>query len=471
MPAPDLVTRGRSLARRSSIARRLFLSAAFWSVLVLLIAGLFLSAFYSAASQRAFDDRLHVYLRALVADVAQSVDDSATALGQMGEPQFELTNSGWYWQVTRIDGQSPLIRSSRSLFAERLPMLSELGVSADKTGLRRAFVDGPDNRSLRLIERVIDMGSEGQWLIQVAATTEDLDLQKRRFVLALAASFALLALALVGATALQVRFGLQPLRRLQDEVAAIRRGDSERIDGPFPDDLAPLAGELNLLIASNREVVDRARTQVGNLAHALKTPLSVISNEAAAENSPLSAKVREQTTIMRDQVAWYLDRARAAARSTVIGASCEVQPSLAALVRTFEKIYSDRDVSFAYVCDPSLRFRGERQDLEEMLGNLIDNAGKWAASRVTVTVREPERAAGAADAAFLAFCVEDDGPGLPAEKRAEALGRGRRLDETKPGSGLGLAIVADLAKIYGGSLELQDSALGGLMAELTLPRA
>jgi signal transduction histidine kinase len=457
------------LPRRSSIARRLFLSAAFWSILVLLLAGVFLSALNRATSERAFDDRLNVYLRALVADVALSGEDGGGPPGQMGEPQFELTNSGWYWQVTRIDAPTPLIRSSRSLFAARLPVLAEMSVPPDATGLRSGFAEGPDGRRLRLLERTIDIGVDGQWLIQVAATTEDMDLAIRRFDLSLAGAFLLLGLALVGATALQVRYGLRPLRRLQEEVAAIRRGDSERIGGAFPDDLAPLAGELNLLIASNREVVDRARTQVGNLAHALKTPLSVISNEALRDPSPLAAKVRDQAEVMRDQVTWHLERARAAARSTIIGASVEAAPAIAGLVRTFEKIYQDRAVAFDVDCPPGARFRGERQDLEEMLGNLIDNAGKWANSRVRVSVAGAEPEGEEAAPGYLILAVEDDGPGLPAERRAEALARGHRLDETKPGSGLGLAIVADLAKIYGGSLALGDSALGGLKAALTLP--
>jgi signal transduction histidine kinase len=216
-------------------------------------------------------------------------------------------------------------------------------------------------------------------------------------------------------------------------------------------------------------VVERARTQVGNLAHALKTPLSVISNEAARDQSPLAEKVREQTALMRDQVAWYLDRARAAARSTVIGASAEVEPSLVGLVRTFQKIFVDRSIDFGFECASGLRFRGERQDMEEMLGNLIDNAGKWASSQVRIVATHVLRDAGEASPGFLEIAVEDDGPGLPAERREEALGRGRRLDETKPGSGLGLSIVADLAKIYGGSLELADSPMGGLKAALRLP--
>jgi signal transduction histidine kinase len=208
---------------------------------------------------------------------------------------------------------------------------------------------------------------------------------------------------------------------------------------------------------------------VGNLAHALKTPLSVIANEANADASPLADKVREQTTVMRDQVTYYLDRARAAARSSVIGASADVEPALQGLVRTFEKICASRGLLFDLECEAALRFRGERQDFEEMCGNLIDNAGKWAATRVAV--RAAILAGEGAAPGFLVVCVEDDGPGLPPEQRAEATTRGRRLDETKPGSGLGLSIVADLAKVYGGALELDDSDMGGLKASLRLPRA
>lgn len=449
-----------------SIAQRLFLAAAGWSAIVLVIAGVFISAVYRSATERAFDDRLGVYLRALVADVALSGDDAASAPGQLGEPQFELTQSGWYWQITRIDTPTPVTRTSRSLFAARLPRLSELQVRADATGLRRGYAEGPDGRLLRMIERVIDVGSDGQWLVQVAATTEDLDLQIRRFILSLTAAFVALGLVFVGTTALQVRFGLRPLRQLQEQVSAIRQGESERIAGVFPQDLAPLAAELNLLIASNREVLERARTQVGNLAHALKTPLSVIANEAGTETSPLAGKVREQTAIMRDQVTWHLDRARAAARSTMIGSATDVETSLRALTRTFRKIHRDRDIAFTMDCSSGLRFRGERQDLEEMIGNLVDNAGKWAASRVHISAFALPRGD---EQTFLRVHVDDDGPGLPAARRNEAMTRGGRLDETKPGSGLGLSIVADLAKIYGGALTLDDSPEGGLRAALTLP--
>lgn len=457
-------------ARPRSLAQRLFLSAALWSLAILLIAGLVLSALYRRTAEQSFDERLGVYLRAIVADIATPGDDTRTEPGQLGDPQFELSLSGWYWQITPLDQQRPQIKASRSLFASRLPKLEDYGVAAQLGGQRRGYAPGPDGRALRIVERVIDAEDEGHFLVQVAATTDQLESEIYRFELALAGTFVILALALVGSTLLQVRWGLRPLRRLQNEVAAIRRGEGDRIDGSFPPDLSPLAAELNLLIASNREIVERARTQVGNLAHALKTPLSVIANEVDADRTPLAAKVTEQAQVMREQVNYYLDKARAAARSNVIGSAIEVEPVVAALIRTFEKIYRDRDIEFSAAVDAPVRFRGERQDLEEMLGNLLDNAGKWARGHVTLVLTRDADPAGLGQD-YLEIVIEDDGPGLPASQREQAVKRGRRLDETKPGSGLGLSIVSDLAAVYAGALTLEDSPSGGLKARLRLPAA
>lgn len=453
------------LRKDQSIATRLFLSAAAWSTVLLLIAGIFLVTFYRRNSERAFDARLGLYLSSLVADLAVGDDNQLSELGRLGDPQFDLAQSGWYWQVTRLSPTPPLIRQSLSLSGVRLPWPQNAGARNDTTSQRLYYVDGPDGRRLRVLERIIDIGATGTFLIQIAATNEFVEEQVWSFKLALVLTFMLLSLALVGTTALQVRYGLKPLRQLQGEVANIRQGRAEKIDGDFPQDLAPLAEELNLLIAANREVVDRARTQVGNLAHALKTPLSVITNEADNQKSAFGQKVREQTQIMRDQVTYYLDRARAAARSTVIGSVLEIKEPLTALVRTFEKIYRDRQLRFQRKSSANIRFRGEKQDFEEMVGNLLDNAGKWARSSVVIETSRRKKSEGD----FLQIVIDDDGPGLPAELRQEALTRGRRLDETKPGSGLGLSIVNDLAATYGGELALEDSPLGGLRVRLTLP--
>ncbi|WP_245573017.1 ATP-binding protein [Lichenihabitans psoromatis] len=454
------------------------MSSAFWSFFILLISGITLSEINFHAAELDFDERLGVYLRALIGDVAAAGDEGHGA-GQLGEPMFELPLSGWYWQITRLDQAKPDIRASKSLFAERLPQLADTGAPITAGGIRRGYAIGPDDRRLRIVERFIDAGDDGRYLVQVAASPEEMSADIDGFNLALGLTFGVLGLVLVGSTAVQLRYGLRPLRRIRDGVAAIRRGEAERIEGRFTPDLAPLAGELNLLISSNREIVERARTHVGNLAHALKTPLSVLVNEADAQTSggsqdlstqDLAAKVREQTGVMRDQVSYYLDRARAAARVSVIGTVTEVKPTVDALVRTFGKIYRDRDLAFEVTVSDSLRFRGEKQDFDDLIGNLIDNAGKWAKREVRVRgeAAQDDRDGITSD---IVLMVDDDGPGLSADVRDLVTRRGRRLDETKPGSGLGLSIVTDLAAAYGGGLTLLDSPLGGLRAVLRLPGA
>jgi signal transduction histidine kinase len=278
-----------------------------------------------------------------------------------------------------------------------------------------------------------------------------------------------------------VRFGLAPLTRISQSLAAIRSGRAERLDGEFPVEIAPLARETNALLEANREIVERARTHVGNLAHALKTPLSVIVNEAAARgDDPLAQKVREQADIMRDQVSRQLERARLAARPTVVGTLTDVSPVVTALARTMQKIHRDRDIAIAVDAPEHAYFRGEQQDLEEMIGNLVDNGCKWARARVAIEVVVDGAAGGAEQAqrvetsangehARVFIIVDDDGPGLSPAEREQVATRGRRLDETKPGSGLGLSIVVELAGLYNGALTLGTAPIGGLRAELALP--
>jgi signal transduction histidine kinase len=449
-----------------SIAARLFLTAAALSSAVLMLAGLALTEYYRRTAEEVFEQRLGVYLRAIVADVSESGEDGRSGPGQLGDPQFELARSGWYWQITRLDDDAHEIKASRSLFAARLPKLSDLHVPAETGGMRKGDALGPDGRMLRIVERVIDVGDIGVYLVQVAATTEETESQIARFRWSLIVAFSLLAIALALATAFQVSFGLRPLRLLRRELSLIRRGERGCIEEAYPTEIAPLAEELNLMISANRDIVERSRTQVGNLAHALKTPLSVIVNEADAAPSPLAAKVSEQASVMRDQISFYLERARAAARAGAIGATTEIAPVIVALLRTFAKIYAERGVVFSGETAAGLRFLGERQDLEEVIGNLLDNAGKWATSEVRLSVSVEGAAAGRS---LLVFAIDDDGSGLEAELREQAVRRGRRLDETKPGSGLGLSIVMHLCADYGGSLRLAESPSGGLRAEARLP--
>ncbi len=459
--------------KAQSIASRLFISAAFWSFTILLIAGIVLSAINRRSTEEAFDERLGVYLKALVVNVAASPSDEQRAGAQLIDPEFGLARSGWYWQITRLDagktgpGKSE-IRTSPSLADSLLPRLDPNIPSSEEGVPHAGYVTGPDDRRLRLVERVIDAGEEGRYLIQVAANAEEIESDIEGFEYALGATFLLLAIALVGSMAFAVRFGLSPLRALQEGVAAIRRGEAEEVKGDFPQDIAPLAAEVNLLLEANREIVERARTQVGNLAHALKTPLSVLVNEAEAGSPRLAEKTKEQAEIMRHQVAFYLDRARAAARANALGSATEVKPVIEGLTRTFEKVYRDRALAFSIDAPDGLKFRGEAQDLTDLIGNLLDNAGKWSRERINIhAARDPRPDSNGRP--FFITQIDDDGPGLDPEARAEALRRGKRLDESRPGSGLGLSIIVDLASLYGGALQLEDSPLGGLRATLRLP--
>jgi signal transduction histidine kinase len=446
----------------------LFVSAAVWSIAILVVAGFVLSTIQRRVTERSFDERLQVYVQTMAANIAVRNENNVIDPFGLGDPRFSLPLSGWYWQVTRSDVDPPDITTSISLFGGRLPRIEEVTMTANGKDPSEGYVTGPDERRLRMLERSLEMPDGAKYLVQIAANSEEIETNVESFRWAMTVSFALLALALGVTTAFQVRFGLLPLARLSNAIGAIRRGATDRIDGRYPDDLAPLASEVNLLIDANREILERARTQVGNLAHALKTPLSVLVNEAANDDTSLAGKVREQTTLMRDQVNWYLDRARAAARAGSIGIVSDVEPVIRGLERAFLKIYADKALAFEIAVPEDLKFRGERQDLEEMIGNLMDNAAKWADRAVRVSGRlmmeETQRV-------LIEIEIDDDGPGLPPETRADVIKRGRRLDESKPGSGLGLSIVADLASLYGGSLALDVAEIGGLRVRLRLPGA
>jgi signal transduction histidine kinase len=455
--------------RRNSLAVRLFFSASAWVLVILVITGFVLSSVYRNATERAFDRRLNLYLRTLIAEVATPDEPPDRQFQSLGEPLFELPLSGWYWQITRTDTDKADVRSSRSLWDKKLPKLEDRGIDLSAAGIRVGYVEGPEGQNLRMVERPVDLGSDGKFLVGVAGDASEIFDETRSFDYYLGGTFTALGIVLLLTTIFQVRFGLAPLKRISESIADIRSGRAERLEGEFPVEIAPLARETNALIDANREIVERARTHVGNLAHAIKTPLSVIVNEAVAHGAdPFANKVMEQADVMRDQVTHHLQRARIAARVTIVGTVTEVAPALEALQRTMEKIHRDRGIVIEVKADPKAKFRGERQDLEEMAGNLVDNACKWASSRVFIDALV-ERPAEPGAAPTLRILVDDDGRGLSAAERAKVSRRGQRLDESKPGSGLGLSIVTDLAALYGGSLALGNAPIGGLRAELVLP--
>jgi signal transduction histidine kinase len=440
-----------------SLALRLVLGAGLWIAAALLAGGIALSALFRGYVEQSFDARLTVLLESLVA-VAELGTDGNLALSRgVGEPRFEQPLSGWYWQIAA--GDRPALRS-RSLWDETLPTRAEPATTAAVA----SEIAGPDGQALRLLERDIALpGSASRFRFAIAGDRSEIEAAVGRFNRTLAWSLGLLGAGLLLALLIQIRYGLQPLRRMRHAVVAVRTGRANRLEGEFPVEIAPLSDELNTLIEHNAAVLERARTQVSNLAHALKTPLSILANDAAAGTGPLAESVGRQIGIMRRQVDHYLARARTAAAARVLGARVPFAPVADDLRRTLEKIYRDRSLRLDVRVSPNLAFRGERQDLEEMLGNLLENACKWARSHVELRA--------ASDGTQITCTVDDDGPGLAEDQREAVFARGKRLDEQVPGSGLGLAIVREIAELYDGAIRLEASPAGGVRATLRLPAA
>ncbi|MEZ5853940.1 MAG: ATP-binding protein [Hyphomicrobiaceae bacterium] len=455
----------------NSLAFRLFRTAAVWAVLVLPLAGFMIDWVHRQDIYKSFDARLSQLLTLNIAFATDHGGPEPKVPRNVGEPLFELAHSGWYWQITPL-GSSPGKRLvSASLTSDRLRLPSSQGGKPDNNNIIWKDTPGPAGEPLRIAETLYNGGDDENprfYSFLVAGNIEFAETRIAEFRVPLAFSLALAGLGLVLSTFLQVRYGLRPLHVIERRLAAIRSGQAQRLEGTLPAEIEPLQTELNALMQSNHNIIERARTQVGNLAHALKTPLAVITNEVANEDTPSARKVSEQAKVMRDQVQHYLDRARMAAHTGVIGRVTEVKPVAQSITRALERIYQDRRLDIVVDCPADLRFQGEKQDLEEMLGNLADNACKWAKSAVRVEVRSREGAK-TGEAQRLIVAVDDDGPGLTPEQRAQGIKRGRRLDESKPGSGLGHSIVADLAQTYQGTFTLEASELGGLSARLELP--
>lgn len=447
-----------------SLAARLILAAAAWSLIVLLLGGWALSSLYQQSTLRQLDAQLQVVIDGLLASV-EPIDGELRLPEQPDDPRYRQTFSGQYWQIDAIapDRTTPLLRSP-SLWDRELPWPKAIPVDASP---RARFTDmpGPDNQRLRVAVQVVRVqGIEAPIAFIATADRREAMEDVRRFTVTLYVALTVLAAGLLAAVVIQVRVGLAPLDKLKSDVADVRRGRQARLEGPYPQEVEPLTSELNKLLDHNRDVVDRARTHVGNLAHALKTPISILLNEARAHPGALGEAVERQAQTMARNVDHYLARAQAAARAETLGARAPVAPVLEDISRTLEKLYGRaKDVDIQVEAAGSVVFRGERQDLEEMVGNLMENACKYGQGGVWVEASAP------ANAPALTILVDDDGPGLSEEARGVALQRGQRLDESAPGQGLGLSIVADLARAYGGALDLEASPRGGLRARLTLP--
>lgn len=438
-----------------------------WTIAGLAIGGFLLSDNFRNSVQSDFDERLQIYLDGMIAAAEPNAQGEVSLSGRFADARFERAYSGWYWEIIPVDSKNAGdAQISRSLFDYTIrPPDPHIGGKPVF-----GFVQGPDQQRVRYVAQRLEFpitaspapNDARAFIFLVAGNMAEVDTEVGLFNGTLIWSFALLGVGLVGGIFVQVLIGLQPLRRVSEALARIREGKARRLEGHFPSEIEPLAAELNSLIEHSAEVVGRARTHVSNLAHFLKTPLTVLSSEAAAEPGPLADSVQRQVDTMRRQVDHYLARARAAGAVDALGNRTPVKPVLDDLARVLARIHQDRNLEIVIHCPAQLAFRGERQDLEEMAGNLMDNACKWAKTRVDVTAIRLE-------GAQFSLRVGDDGPGLDPHERTLVGERGERLDESVPGSGLGLAIVRDIAKLYGGALTLDEASLGGLETRLTLP--
>ncbi|MDG1708199.1 MAG: HAMP domain-containing sensor histidine kinase [Emcibacteraceae bacterium] len=450
--------------KRRPLWLRLVTISAVWTILALVIGGYLLSVVFRDTLEQNFDDRLNSMLENLI---GISFDDDSTELNfsrTMVDPRFEQPYSGWYWQISP-EGFNPL--RSRSLWDVNLDVNFDQAVPNTQT--RDTL--GPEGQLLRLIERDITIAnSDVVYRFVVAIDTAEITEQENRFDNILLIGMSALGIGLMAASLMQVFLGLRPLAHVKETLGQVRSGEKDYLPNDFPSEIQPLADELNALIDHNNEIIERSRTQVGNLAHALKTPIAVLRNEArmndGGEHSAIASTVAKQTENMHKHVEHYLKRARAAANVKTLSGHSLIMPSIHSIARALNKINDDKTIEVRQVeNEHELVFKGEVNDFQDMVGNLMENAAKWATSIVIVECEKQNKK--------IIIKIKDDGTGIDAAARDAVFARGERLDEKKPGTGLGLSIVKDLAGLYNGTIELSDNPKAdhnkGLIATLTLP--
>ncbi len=461
-PAPPPAERDaparKAKPHTGSLSRRMMLIAAGWITILLLLGGIALDRTLTSLITRNFDEQLGYMLTAMVGSAEIGPDGEVFFNRPLGDQRFLEPNSGLYWQI-RGKGHEDF--PSRSLWDRSLKVRGDHFDAEPHVFDSKEF----EGEALRVMERSIILpGSKTQWWFTVAASRENLDDQLRRIRAILLYSFVILGLGLILMAAIQAWYGLFPLRRVRRAIQKMRTTGASRVDDPLPLEVQPLVEELNALLAHTDRQAEEARTHAGNLAHALKTPLTVVMNAATAQAPDLADTVIREAAVMRRQVDHHLARARAVGRRAAGLSRASVWDSVEAVLRAVTRLYDAARFDLDGNRDAAVSV--ERQDLDEILGNVIENAAKYGGGSVFVTV-DPLK-----EADWCEIWVEDDGMGVPDEDRARLFDRGARLDTGKPGTGLGLAIVRDVVEIYGGTVELGESEdLGGLLVRLRLPRA
>ena len=443
-----------------SLSFRVVTFSTLWAVAALIVIATLISALYRDAAERGFRDLLTAHLYSLVTTVGLSEAGALEGAPDLYDAKFSQPGSGWYWAVEPVSPEvTGGIRSPSMTAPIPAPGIAEVPFDSQFQRLYQA--QGLTGERVDVIENDFILDAENRIArFRVMGNRSELETQISDFETQLYSYLSVFGVSMIAVNALVILFGLKPLDKVRTALSQVREGTASRLDGKFPAEIEPLANETNALIENNRRIVERSRTQVGNLAHSLKTPLAVLLNEGRAMGGTRGALIVEQASAMQQQVEHYLQRARIAAQRDSVVYRTPTREALLRLVRVFRKVDASIELEFA---EPGREviFAGEREDFEEIAGTLLANAMKWASTRARVGLSE---AAGS-----VVLTIEDDGPGIPEDKAREALARGKRLDESKPGTGLGLAIVNDLVREYGGDLTLGRSELGGLKAVARLP--
>lgn len=441
----------------NSLTLRLITTSFAWVGVTLLVTAVLLVVLFRGYIEQHFEDLLVDHLEELVSASEFTPKGVLKMTWRPSDTRFNRPHSGWYWEIMQ-SGVS--VARSDSLWRDNLKMTAP---SSDRGFQIQRFL-GPEGEPLQALVRSITFPEvEKPLLFVIAGPVADIEDNVQAFAAQVAITLTVLGIGLLLAVWFQVRFGLRPLRALQLALSDIRKGKAQRLPENYPKEVEPVACELNGLLDHNKELLERARTQVGNLAHALKTPLTVIRLEAKAVENEHGCVIREQADTMANSVRRYLSQARIAGTANVLGTRADVKDTMEDIRFSLERLYQDKGLEILLHCPEKCWFLGEAQDLEEMLGNLMDNACKWAHSKVVVRTQCIDDR--------VQIMVEDDGSGIPEHLQKEALERGLRLDEKIPGSGLGLDIVQDITLLYRGSITLGTASIGGLSVCLDLPAA
>ncbi len=439
-----------------SLSGRLLLGASVLIVLALLVTGVVMDLALRRFIQGQVDGRLDGQILSVADALREGPAGSLTLEHIVDGPPFERPLSGWYWEVL---APGPVLRSKSLLgrdFTLAHPLLEDHPRPVAIDGL------GPPDEPLRVRVKRVTVNA-GMVTIAASAPLKALAGPLHDALTPLIVTLVLLAAGLIGAVLLQVRLGLRPLALLRAELTRVSTGGAERITGAQPSELAPLVVQLNTLLDQNAANLERARRHVANLAHGLKTPLATLALALEESACDPTGRLLPLVTTMDRRIRHHLTRARTASLGGAERARILLAPRIADHAAVLAKLYADKDLDWGVTVGAAVAVACEIQDLDEMIGNLLDNACKWARHRI--------RVAATLAGSRVVLAIEDDGTGLSPEQTIEAMAAGRRIDESAPGYGFGLPITRELAELYGGSLRLAQSGLGGLRAELTLPAA